>query len=357
MRKIYFLALGAFFALGLFSQSSLTLTSTHFPSSGDTLRYSNATIASVGNYTQTGANFNWNFSNLVYTSQGRRDFVPSSQTPYFLFFLSFTGFAEKIADALGAGPLTINDYYNFYKKQTTPVNAFIADGSGMTFSSIPVPNYYSNKDEMYVFPLTYPKYDSTTFKFSTISNSLIPITYSKTGFRISQIDGWGTVTTPFGTENCLRMVTTQYSQDTIKNTIVPFPLGFPNNQRSYQWLTATHKIPFLEVSGSLVGNNFTPTTVRYRDSYQNPNGLNEYSDLSAMQLYPNPGKDKLWLNFNRKGDFLVEILDLSGKTIKSGSFNSENIGQSLDIIDLSSSVYIIKVTEKQKTYFYKFIKE
>lgn len=357
MRKIYFLALGAFFALGLFSQSSLTLTSTHFPSSGDTLRYSNATVASVGNYTQTGANFNWNFANLVFTSQGRRDFVPSSQTPYFLFFLSFTGFAEKISDALGAGPLTINDYYNFYKKQTTPVNAFIADGSGMTFSSIPVPNYYSNKDEMYVFPLTYQKYDSTTFKFSTISNSLIPITYSKTGFRISQIDGWGTVTTPFGTENCLRMVTTQYSQDTIKNTIVPFPLGFPNNQRSYQWLTATSKIPFLEVTGSLIGNNFTPTTVRYRDSYQNPNGLNEYSDLSAMQLYPNPGKDKLWLNFNRKGDFLVEILDLSGKTIKSGSFNSENMGQSLDIIDLSSSVYIIKVTEKQKTYFYKFIKE
>jgi hypothetical protein len=210
---------------------------------------------------------------------------------------------------------------------------------------------------MYVFPLTYQKYDSTTFKFSTISNSLIPITYSKTGFRVSKIDGWGTVTTPFGTENCLRMVTTQYSQDTIKNTIVPFPLGFPNNQRSYQWLTATSKIPFLEVTGSLVGNNFTPNTVRYRDSYQNPNGFNEYSDLSAMQLYPNPGKDKLWLNFTRKGDFLVEILDLSGKTIKSGSFSSENVGQSLDIIDLSSSVYIIKVTEKQKSYFYKFIKE
>jgi hypothetical protein len=357
MRKIYFLALVNLFAFGLFSQSSLTLTSTHFPSSGDTLRYSNATVASAGNYTQTGANFNWNYSNLVLTSQGRRNFVPSSQTPYFLFFLSFTGFAEKISDALGAGPLTINDYYNFYKKQTTPVNAFIADGSGMTFSSIPVPNYYSNKDEMYVFPLTYQKYDSTTFKFSTISNSLIPITYSKTGFRISKIDGWGTITTPFGTENCLRMITTQYSQDTIKNTIVPFPLGFPNNQRSYQWLTATSKIPFLEVTGNLIGNNFTPTTVRYRDSYQNPNGINEYSDISAMQLYPNPGKDKLWLNFNRKGDFLVEILDLTGKTIKSGSYNSENVGQSIDIIDLSPSVYVIKVTEKQKTFYYKFIKE
>jgi hypothetical protein len=174
---------------------------------------------------------------------------------------------------------------------------------------------------------------------------------------VSKVDGFGSVTTPYGTANCIRFVTTQYSQDTIKNTIIPFPVGFANYQRSYQWLTTTSKIPFLEVSGNLVGTVFTPTTVRYRDNYQNTSGLHENTDLSAMDLYPNPGKDKLWLNFTRKGEFLVEILDISGKTIKSGSFNSENIGQSLDIIDLSPSVYIIKVTEKQKTYFYKFIKE
>jgi hypothetical protein len=357
MRKIYFLTLSVVLALGSFAQTTITLTSTHFPVSGDTLRYSNATIGSVGNYTQTGANFVWDYSALVYSSQGRRDFIPSSQTPYFFYFLSLTEFGELIASSLGAGPLVINDYYNFYKKQTTPLNAYIADGSGMTFSSVPVPNYYSNKDELYVFPLSYPKYDSTTFKFSTVSNSLIPITYSKSGYRVSKVDGFGSVTTPYGTANCIRFVTTQYSQDTIKNTIIPFPVGFANYQRSYQWLTTTSKIPFLEVSGNLVGTVFTPTTVRYRDNYQNTSGLHENTDLSAMDLYPNPGKDKLWLNFTRKGEFLVEILDISGKTIKSGSFNSENIGQSLDIIDLSPSVYIIKVTEKQKTYFYKFIKE
>ncbi|MDO9001275.1 MAG: T9SS type A sorting domain-containing protein [Bacteroidota bacterium] len=357
MRKIYFLFFNLFIGLTLFSQAPITLTSANFPSSGDTLRYSDATLASIGNYTQTGANFNWNFSSLIYSSQARRDFVPSSQTPYFFFFLSFTGFAEKIADALGAGPLVINDYYNFYKKQTTPLNAFIADGSGMTFSSVPVPNYFTDKDELYVFPLTYPKYDSTTFKFSTISNSLIPIVYSKTGYRVSKVDGWGSVTTPYGTANCLRFVTTQYSRDTIKSTAVPFPIGFPNYVRSYQWLTASSKIPFLEISGNLVGNTFTPNSVKYRDIYQNPSGLHENSDVSAMELYPNPGKDKLWLNFTRKGKFLVEILDLSGKTIKSGNFDAENMEQSIDINDLSPSLYIIKVTEKQKSYFYKFIKE
>lgn len=357
MRKIYFFLFAVVLTANSFSQVPITLSSSNFPSSNDTLRYTNATIASVGNYTQTGANFNWNFSMLIPTTQGRRDFVPSAQTPYFFYFLSLTEYGEKIADSLGAGPLMITKYYNFYKKQTTPLNAYIADGSGMTFSSVPVPNYYSNKDELYVFPLNYSNYDSTTFKFSTVTSSLIPITYSKSGYRVTKVDGWGSITTPYGTSNCLRLVTTQYSQDSIKNTIVPFPIGFPNYQRSYQWLTATSKIPFLEITGNLVGANFTPTTVRYRDSYHFFAGVHENTDLSAMDLYPNPGKDKLWLNFTRKGQFLVEVLDLSGKLMKSGNFDSANIGQFLDIIDLSPALYVIKVSENQKAYFYKFVKE
>lgn len=355
MRKFYFLSISLISAVCALAQTPITLTSANFPGSGDTLRYSTATIASVVNYTQTGTNYNWNYSSLIYSGQGRRDFVPSLQTPYAFYFLSLTEFGEKKAD-IGIGPILITDNYDFYKKQTNPINAYIADGSGMTYSSLPIPNYYSNKDELYVLPLTYPKYDSTTFRFSTFSSStLIPISYSKTGYRVTKVDGWGAITTPYGTQNCLRVVTTQYSKDTIKTSIIP--IGFPNNQRSYQWLTTTGRIPFLEVSGSLTGNNFTPTSVKYLNTYQNPAGLHENLDVSAMDFYPNPGKDKLWLNFTRKGEFFVEVLDLTGKLIKKETINSDNMGQSIDISDLGSSVYIMKVTEKNKTFFYKFIKE
>ncbi len=93
-------------------------------------------------------------------------------TPYALFFFSFSGFAEKLPDVSIGGGFGFTDYYNFYKKQTSPVQAFIADGVGLTFSSVPLPSYYSDKDELYVFPMTYPKYDSTTFRFSTLSTAL-----------------------------------------------------------------------------------------------------------------------------------------------------------------------------------------
>ncbi len=354
MRKIYIQALALFFTTVSMAQSPITLTAANFPGSGDTIRYTNAQLNSVGNYTQTGANFTWNFSSLVYNNQGRRDYKLAIQTPY-AFFFSPTDYGEKIADNISAGPLTINDYYNFYKKQTTPINAFVADGIGMTFSSVPVPSYFSDKDELYTFPLTYGDYDSTTFKFSTPTTTALPFTYKKQGYRVTKVDGWGTITTPYGSQACIRLLTTQYSQDTIKYNA--FSFGFPNYQRSYQWLTATEKIPYLEVSGALNGANFTPNQVRYRDTYQNPAGVRENTDLSAIEFYPNPGTDKLWLNFTRKGEFFVEVLDISGKVLKAENINSDNMAQSIDVAELSPAIYIIKVKEKQQLYLYKFIKE
>jgi len=355
MNKLILIAAFTAFCQLSFSQTPITLTNSNFPGSNDTLRYSNALLTSLGNYTQTGTNFAWNYSTLVPTSQGVREFKASLATPYFLFFSIFNEYGEKIADTLNAGPITITDYYNFYKKQTSPTNSYIIDGAGMTLTSVPVPSYYSDKDELYNFPMSYPKNDSTTFKFSTPSNSLIPLTYSKSGYRITKVDGWGSVTTPYGTANCLRLVTTQYSRDTLTiTTPFTFKIGFPNFQRSYQWLTTTSKIPFLEVNGNLIGTNFTPTQIRYRDNYVVFTGIkNEERDISAMLLYPNPVKDKLYLNTTVKNETTVEIFDVTGKLIRQEDLNTNFI----DVNSLQSGVFVVKITEQSKTHFFKFIKE
>jgi hypothetical protein len=364
MKKIYTLFTACSFYTSFLAQSPITLGNANMPGSGDTLRYSNAQLNSAGNYTQTGANFNWNFSSLVLTSQGIRAFKSGLQTPYALFFLSLNEYGEKISDTIGAGPLTITNFYDFYKKQTSP-NAYIADGAGMTFSSIPVPNYYSDKDELYNFPMSYPKYDSTTFKFSTPTTSLIPITYSKSGYRVTVVDGWGSVTTPYGTENCLRLITTQYSMDSIKSSIIPFTFGFPDYQRSYQWLTTASKIPFLEVSGNVVGANFTPTQVRYRDGYRTMSppttgtytAIQEQNDIQLPQFYPNPVKDKLALTYINAGKRTFAIYDLNGRQLKTSE--PELVGQ-LQLIDVSGfekGIYMLKVTEDGRENYFKFIKE
>lgn len=343
------------------AQSPITLGNANMPGNNDTLRYTNVNPASLGSYTQTGTNFVWNFNDLVSLSEGVRSFKNALQTPYAFYFLALNEYGEKVADTLGAGPLTITNYYNYYRKQTSPA-AFVADGVGMTFSSIPVPSYYSDKDELYKFPMTYPQYDSTTFKFSTISNSLLPITYSKAGYRITRVDGWGKVITPYDTVDCLRLITTQYASDTVKTSLGPItiPFGFPNYVRSYQWMSLNSKIPFLEISGSLLNNIFTVTTVRYRGYDRtvnsNPVSLNEISGETALGIYPNPVKDRLYFkNLVLQQEESYEISDLSGRVLLKGDFSKNEMKEGILLSGLPQGQFILRLCKSGHTQ--RFVKE
>ena len=348
----------SFIAIVTLAQSPITLSNSNMPGSGDTLRYSNVLLSTIGNYTQTGINFNWNFSSVIVTSQGRRDYKSAFSTPYAFFFIGFSEYGEKVNDTINLGLITLTDVYNFYKKSTSP-NAYLVDGLGMKISAVPVPSYFTDKDELYMFPMTYPKYDSTTFKFSTPTTTLLPLTYSKQGYRVTAVDGWGNITTPYGTAPCLRIVTTQYSQDTIKSSVLPFPVGFPNYQRSYQWLTTSSKIPYLEVNGNLIGNNFTPTQIRFRDIYRNLTGINQADENEeAISFYPNPVNDKLFLNFNKDFKYSVELFDINGKSVAKYSVDEmKNNKQYLPVENLAQGLYTVKIIENDKTKIIRFVKQ
>ncbi|MGZ3883538.1 MAG: hypothetical protein ACXVPD_04935, partial [Bacteroidia bacterium] len=267
MKKII---LGLCFVIAGRLGAQITITSTNMPVSGDTARVSLASLTSLmaasnTNYTVSGANMSWVFDSLKPTNQAIRNFEPASATPYFFYFFP-PKYGEKTADSvpglpaipLGTISLTIKDLYSFYRKNS--ITSFNAEGLGMVLSGLPVGATYSDEDELYMFPLNYGNRDSTTFKLATPSTSLIPLVYKKNGYRITQVDGWGTVKTPFGSANCIRVVTTQYSTDSLNISSLPAPFnkfGFPDYVRSYQWLTLSEKIPFLEVSGNVVLGNFT----------------------------------------------------------------------------------------------------
>jgi hypothetical protein len=356
--KNCFLTVLCCLAVLLRAQTPITLGNVNMPGNGDTLRYTNVMLSSLGNYTQTGTNFTWNFGNVVSAAEGLRSFRSAFLTPYALFFLSLNEYGEKIQDTIAMGPLTITNYYNFYKKSTSP-NAFIADGAGATLNGVPLPSYYSDKDELYNFPMTYPKYDSTTFRFATPATTMIPIRYSKTGYRVTVVDGWGTVTTPYGTQNCLRLITTQYSMDSIKTSLGPvtIPLGIPNNTRSYQWMTLSSRIPYMEVTGSLVGGLFTPTAARYRGfAPQVATGLAAQEQAGGLQLYPNPASDRLWVDYEGLTSFRAELYDVQGRLVKSTQLPAGAEKGFIDLAGLAPGVYTLKATMDGASHYQKFIK-
>lgn len=340
------------------AQTPITLNNSNMPSSGDTLRFTSVNLNSIGNYTQTGTNFTWNFSSVTTTTEGLRSYKSALQTPYALFFLSFSGFAEKLPDITIGGTVGFTDYYNFYKKQNSPTQAYIADGVGMTFSGAPLPSYYTDKDELYLFPMTYPKYDSTTFRFTTPASTIIPIVYSRTGYRVTNVDGWGTVQTPYGTEACLRLVTTQYGTDSIKNNIIPIPLGIPSVVRSYQWLTLNSKIPYFEVSGNVVADNFVPTSARfrgYRKELPNPVGLSEASEPTIM-VYPNPVKDVLTISGSGVGITPV-VYNLQGQVVLKVAPQFQGQEQVIDMSSLAPGIYSISLQTSEKHLQLRFVKQ
>ncbi len=231
------------------------------PASGDTIRYSLVDVTTELDYSSTGANQVWDFSSLEPFRQDVANYKRASEiNPAYLFFFGSTAFGLEIFDSLSLGSVTLEDFNAFYK---TTSAAFVAEGAGLSYQGIPIPAFYSDEDEIYQFPLTYSDRDSSTYRVSfRLSDSL---QYVQSGYRINLVDGWGSITTPYGTFNSLRIKSTLYRTDSL--IILGFSIPVRSVQESYIWLSDEEKIPILQIDGTIVSNTLVVTNIRYRDSY------------------------------------------------------------------------------------------
>lgn len=360
--------LSAFVFFVVSMQAQIVITSTNMPLVNDTIRVSTGNLTTLLNpantsYTITGANMTWQFDSLKTSGQAIRKFQVPSSTPYPFFFSSSYG--EKTADSLNLFVATFTEIYNFYKKSSS---FFTLDGLGMTYSSFGVPNFYSDKDELYKFPLTFGNHDSTTFKFSTLSTTMVAIpAYKKQGYRITDVDGWGMISTPMSPipVPCIRVTTTAYSQDSVVGNLavgsftIPLNVGFQNYQRSIQWLTLTDRVPYMQIDGNYLANNFVPTSVKYRDVPRAFVGINEIEQQKALAIYPNPAADQLNILLPKSGEMALEVYSSTGQLVLKKQLNSSET-MNLHTVDLSgfaSGLYSGRLSDRNGVQNFKFIKQ
>lgn len=265
MKKIVF-SITVFLSINLSGQ--ISIGSTNMPVAGDTLRFSSAILDSavLFNYQNSGPNLTWIFDSLRPISQTVQTFEDPSQTVY---NANSNSIGLLFADTLSLGGFSIYDAYNFLTPTSTDFSIDYRGATAPTGLSFPFPTTvklegsYSDKDEVFQFPLDFLDRDSSTFNF-VYTNPLLGVYYGSSGYRINNVDAWGSVTTPYGTFNSIRVITDMVSFDTVSFSGQNF--GINSHTREYQWISNQERIPVMKVAGQVFAGVFVPTTVEYRDS-------------------------------------------------------------------------------------------
>jgi hypothetical protein len=342
MKRTVF-ALSMAVLLHLSSTAQITINSGDMPAVGDTLRFSEATPASaVGkNFAATGANYTWDFSTLLPASQMVDSFVGVLSTPilYYPTFLTKATVAKK-GDEFTMGTMSLTNVYDFFKGTT----AYYAQvGLAAQLSGVPLPTLYSAPDYLYHFPLNFGNEDSCQFTYEISVPTLF--SYNNQSKRYNTVDGWGTLTTPFGTFQTLRVKSILISRDSIHSDSLPFPIPpTTTTTTEYKWLATGHHEPLLTVTNGQVGAN----TVVYRDVFRNLTAINEPVTIPGQaSVSPNPSREMIRVShpeFTGAGDIWFVLNDPAGKELIRGSAQPEGGAFTLDIARLDPGIYLLRVS-------------
>ncbi len=334
--KKYFLS---FFLLAafVFSEAQITVTEADFADPGNTVRMSVGVNDQGLDISTTGPNSNWDFSMLEQNSQKLDTFLYTFLTsPFYSFYFSNTSFNPHRASMAVRGSdftpvplylLSFTKVFNFYYKSTS---YYIQPGFGATMNSTtPKAVGFTHKDTLYRFPVEYGDAD-TSFSDYTVSVPLLGICYHEQT-RVNTVDGWGSLTTPFGTHDALRIVSDITGTDSV--TIDTLDFQYKRNsphKREYKWIGNGWDEPLLQINTRFFGTFEFITSVVYRDSIHPviSSISDEQTSKPDFSIFPNPAHNNfIVISASELSNPTLTITDVCGKTIlhKEEVSNTENV--------------------------------
>lgn len=78
-----------------------------------------------------------------------------------------------------------------------------------------------------------------------------------------------------------------------------------------------------------------------------------FSQIDGLKMYPNPAKNNLYIETALNGDINVSIVNMLGKEV----VNTKAVNNTVNVANLTSGIYIVKITEEGKTSTKKLIIE
>ena len=259
--KKYLLLILISFTLSFPAMTQVTLTSADMPQPGDTLRIS-MTDQVPGGYSLSGSGVTWDLSSLEPLTQRVESFVPMTSVPTMYQFVFVPFVVANLASPndlnLPVTGLPVTDSYSFYKNSA---DGFDEAGSAMKVSAFPLMLKYDVPDRLYSLPLT----SESEWNSSACAEFSLPglVYFSNEKIRTSAVDAWGTLITPFGTFNTLRVKSVLVEHDSVAIDTLGIQMPVTRNITEYKWLAPGQGIPVLSISeeGGVI-------SAMYRDIYR-----------------------------------------------------------------------------------------
>lgn len=266
--------------------SQITITREDMPDVNDTIRLSQTLTTGGIDYTLTGEDYVWDFSSLTPVTQQVDTFVSVISTPpvyQFVFLYPFVAtIAQPVPDIDFIPGFEITDGYFYYKETDAQ---FHQAGVAFKLSDLPLPLKFDEPDILYTFPMNYGNVDSCE---SSLELNLPDVIYlSMESDRKNTVDGWGTLVTPFGSYETLRLKSEVSQYDSVYIDSLNIGIGIPRNFIQYKWMANGMGVPLLEINveGSIV-------TVSYIDSVRVITALDDrVAREEGLKIYPNPSSD------------------------------------------------------------------
>lgn len=353
----YLLAIVVLFFTTYQLTAQISIVSNDMPSPNDIVHTSIGLNLNFIDYQETSENYIWNFSQLTPISQTADTFVGLMDVPliYSIFFFGSSNLVNEKSNNIPIPNFPITDSYTFFNNTD---NYFGVAGEGFTLSGIPIPLKFGSPDKLYEFPLNF---GNTSNSYARYSIGLPGVGHiEKEISRANIVDGWGTLITPYGTFEVLRLKSEVVEFDSIY--IDSLGIGLPINREytEYSWLGKGQKIPLLQISSGMGG-----LIVTYVDSVRLvPSDVanNLYNEIDRVEIFPVPSHDLINISFKLKSASNIKIIiyNSAGKSVAAKRFLNQmpgeiNIKLSAMEFGLPSGIYLLKINSDNQQITKKLI--
>jgi hypothetical protein len=338
MKKSLLLVFTIFSASTCFSQ--ISILSSDLTSIGDQITRYGDTIPAYGPGA-SGANVTWDFSTAESDTVAYTTVVD----------VTSTGFESTFSSSDYAMEGVQGDSWLYFEHDANSMSSTGAAGNLLGNGDIESP--FSDPLLLHEFPRIYQSNFDDTYAFITEASGAglplpIPvhmIRLTHNGHVFDTTDAYGTLITPTGTYEALRVKTVDYTHDIIEIQLSPiFPVWteFSNTMdttTSYAWHTKEEMLAIAEFTYDSLGNprQFTYSAVPPVSTV----GIEDVDEESPFALYPQPASDQLFIKgLNQAGNHQTQVFSIDGKMVR----NEVLSGNSLNVNGLKSGMYILRIT-------------